>query len=202
MILSKRHRFIYIGINKTGTTSIESVLSPYRSRYYQRYLSWRHKHKNGGKPSFKHIPALTVRDLTGARIWNSYYTFTFVRNPWARVVSEYTKHRHAQSECTDVKEGFTQWVMAGGNWLARENTMSDFVCDADGKRMVDFIGRIEHSSEEFKTICMQIGIPPAELPRLNRSRNPSAYRDYYTPETRGIVDRWVARDADMFEYSF
>ena len=202
MIVSTRHGFVFIGINKTGTTSVESVLRPYRNRFYLKYLKLKFRYRYGDRRAFKHVPATIARDLVGPRVWDRSFTFTFVRNPWARVVSEYTKHRHDPNSGLSLKEGFTRWVCNGGNWLARENTMTDFVSDDEGREIVDYIGRIEDSGRSFKDICQQIGIPPVELPKLNRSANPYAYRDMYSPQTREIVDAWVGQDAERFGYRF
>ena len=200
MIVSRKHKFIYLGINKTATTSIENALSPYRNKYYHKYLRIKHNIIHKGKPAFKHNPALNVKDLVGERIWNSYFSFTFVRNPWARTLSEYTGHRYDKS--TSLKEGFTEWVLAGGNWLAKNNTMKNFVSDEDGKVIVDYIGKLENINEDMKIICDKIGIEPMELQHFNTSEKTSYYRDIYTDETRKIVTDWVVEDAEMFGYEF
>jgi len=202
MIVSRKHRLIYVGINKTATTSIESVLRPYRSRYFQKYLRIKHQMRHGRRPAFKHVPAAMARDLVGSTIWEKYFTFTFVRNPWDRVLSEFSRHRYNRESDIPMKQAFTEWVAAGGNWLARHNTMSDFVSNENGDVIVDFIGKIESLESDLAIVLDKVGVPHIEMKHLNRSDNKPHYREIYTRETREIVTQWVQKDADMFGYSF
>jgi len=200
MIVSRKHQFIFLGINKTGTTSVEKALDTYKNRYFQKYLRIKHNIINKGKPAFKHNPALNAKKLVGDRVWNKYFSFTFVRNPWARTLSEYSKHRH-NSELS-LKDGFTEWVLAGGNWLAKENTMKSFVSDNSNNIIVDYIGKLENIESDLTKICEKIGIDPITLPHSNTTSNKQPYQEIYTDETRKIVTEWVAEDAEMFGYEF
>ena len=201
MIVSRKHKFIFLGINKTGTSSVEKALDPYRNKYYHKYLRIKHNIIHKGKPAFKHNPARNVKALVGNSVWDRCFTFTFVRNPWARTLSEYTsKHKHDND--ISLKEGFTEWVLAGGNWLAKENTMKSFVIDDTGKVIVDYIGKLENINSDMGNICSKIGIEPIAISRVNTSGNTHPYREIYTDETRKIVTEWVAEDAKMFEYEF
>ncbi len=200
MIVSTKHNFIFIGINKTGTTSVQTALKPYRNEFYHKYLKIKHKIINKGTPALKHAPAITLKSMIGERRWNNYLTFTFVRNPWARTLSQYNKHNH--DENIPLQEGFTEWVLAGGNWLAKENTMKEFITDKDGNVIVDYIGKLENINEDMDIICKKIGIEPVEIPCLNTSDSTVSYRDIYTDETKKIVTEWVAEDAEMFGYEF
>jgi len=200
MIISTKHKFIYLGINKTGTTSIENALWQYRNRYHQKYLHIKHNIINKGKPDFKHNPAMNIRTLVGNKIWHQYFSFTFVRNPWARVLSEYTRHIYDGN--MPLKEGFTEWVQAGGNWLAKENTMKQFVADSNGEIIIDYIGKLENIDDDLKKICNEIGIESIALQKFNKSKQKYDYRDIYINETREIVTEWVAEDAEQFGYEF
>jgi hypothetical protein len=202
MIVSTKHQFVFVGINKTGTTSVEAMLSPYRSRIFQKYLRIRHRQKNHDRPAFKHLPANMARSLIGRSRWDRYFTFTFVRNPWARVLSEYSRHRHDYGSNDTLKDGFTRWVLDGGNWLARENTMASFVKDENGNVIMDFVGKTESLDSDLEEICSRIGIDSPEIRYLNQSENRMCYRDIYTNETRDLVTEWVADDATLFGYEF
>jgi hypothetical protein len=78
--------------------------------------------------------------------------------------------------------------------------MSAFLCDENGKELVDFVGRYENMEEDFASVCRKIGIDIA-LPHVNRSEH-AHYRDYYTAETKAIVSRLFARDIERFHYTF
>jgi hypothetical protein len=82
MILSHTHKFIFLCNGKTGTSSIESVLQPYQEgEEFEVGID--------GLYTPKHVPPATLRSQLGPKIWDDYFTFTFVRNPWDWFVSQY-----------------------------------------------------------------------------------------------------------------
>jgi hypothetical protein len=82
MILSHTHKFIFICNGKTGTTSIEAALQSYQEgSEFEVGVE--------GLYTPKHVPPATLRAQLGPAIWNEYFTFTFVRNPWDWFVSQY-----------------------------------------------------------------------------------------------------------------
>ena len=82
MILSHSHKFIFICNGKTGTSSIEAVLQPYQEgEDFEVGVD--------GLYTPKHVPPATLRSQLGPEIWDEYFTFTFVRNPWDWFVSQF-----------------------------------------------------------------------------------------------------------------
>jgi hypothetical protein len=82
MILSHTHKFIFLCNGKTGTSSIESVLHPHQEgEEFEVGVE--------GLYTAKHVPPVTLRSQLGPEIWDEYFTFTFVRNPWDWFVSQY-----------------------------------------------------------------------------------------------------------------
>lgn len=82
MIISHEHRFIFFRNGKTGTSSIGTALSGYND---VKELSG----EMNGLWSTKHIPPVVARSMIGEEIWNSYFKFVFVRNPYDWVISQY-----------------------------------------------------------------------------------------------------------------
>ena len=82
MIVSHTHGFIFICNGKTGTSSIETVLAPYQEG---------EEFEVGVKGLYtpKHVPPSTLKAQLGPDIWEEYFTFVFVRNPWDWFVSQY-----------------------------------------------------------------------------------------------------------------
>jgi len=82
MILSHTHKFIFLCNGKTGTSSVEAVLQPYHEgEEFEVGVE--------GLYTAKHVPPATLRSQLGPEIWEDYFTFTFVRNPWDWFVSQY-----------------------------------------------------------------------------------------------------------------
>jgi hypothetical protein len=180
--------FVFIHINKTGGSSVERAL---------------------GLP-FRHDTALEIRERIGERRWAKRFSFTIVRNPWDKVASHY--HYRVQTDQTGLKGdpiGFNEWVeLAYGERDPRYHDkpkmflpQSDWVCDEQGRIIVDFIGRFESLPADFGTICERIG-RRAELPHLKKSRQGSDYRKAYSDESAEIVARYFARDLENFGYTF
>jgi len=159
----------------------------------------------------QHLPARILRRLVTEEVWSSYFKFAFVRNPWDLVLSSYTflkemfrQHPETVAGDPDIEfivsaVDFENYVRARA-YFASEKGVLPFLCDRDGKLLVDFVGRVERIDEDFKTICERIGIE-ADLPRLNAFPRPH-YREFYTPEARDIVAREFAREIELFGYEF
>lgn len=106
MILSHKHKFIFIKTNKTAGTSVEIALSKFCGpedivtpisdvdedlRHELGYASAQNfGEKDDGSPLFyNHMSALEVKELVDHDVWKRYYKFCIERNPWDRVISLY-----------------------------------------------------------------------------------------------------------------
>lgn len=136
-------------------------------------------------------------------MFDEYFTFAFVRNPWDWQVSMYhyglatpENHHHQLFKELGGFEAYVDWRMEYG-----QRTQKSFIADSDGKIMVDFVGRLEHIDDDFAQICKRIGID-AQLTRVNVSERSRDYREYYTPRTRDIIGKLFADDVEAFGYTF
>jgi hypothetical protein len=82
MILSHTHQFVFISNGKTGTSSVEAALSEYQegTEFEVGVQGLYHE---------KHIPPFILRSMLGPAVWEDYFTFCFVRNPWDWFVSQF-----------------------------------------------------------------------------------------------------------------
>ncbi|MBT4500436.1 MAG: sulfotransferase family 2 domain-containing protein [Gemmatimonadetes bacterium] len=159
-------------------------------------------------------------------IWSHYadwFVFTFVRNPWDRLLSCYLSKIHPDRMDDPLlrngvepefwkygsvfhgKMSFTDFVRATAAIPDEEadihfGSQYLYVTDPSGGVFVDFLGRFESLDSNFEHVCERIGLP-GRLPHLLQTQH-GHYSSYYTPETEGLVrERWV-RDIDLFAYSF
>lgn len=179
--------FIFIHINKTGGSSIEQVL---------------------GIP-FRHRTAREARREIGPAAWASAFKFTVVRNPWDKVVSHYCyRVQTDQTGLADGATGFREWVAEAygkRNPKYYDKPMMfmpqmDWITDARGRILVDFIARFENLDDDFAKICARLNRPVAALPHLKRSQR-GDYRAYYDEPTAAIVARWFRKDIAEFGYT-
>jgi hypothetical protein len=143
-----------------------------------------------------------------------FFKFAFVRNPWDRLVSTYAFLRDGgmneldrdwAAEHVTPYADFGDFVRRGlalpevQAWV-HFRPQTDFICDADGRMLMDFLGRYERLNEDFAAVAKKLHRDVA-LPMTNVSRR-SRYADYYTPETRDLVAQLYSRDIERLGYSF
>ena len=164
-------------------------------------------------PVSRHVPYFEY-ERGNPRKFAEYFKFTFVRNPWDRLLSAYIflkkgglneMDRAWADENLGRFETFEQFVL---EWVTEENIWSwvhfkpqhHFICDKQGRCMMDFVGRMETLAADFGVVRAKLGIE-AQLSVLNRTRN-EGYASHYTPQTREIVAQVYKKDIEMFNYSF
>ena len=178
---------VFVHINKTGRTSIEQALGL----------------------RFQHKTARELRDELGKRNWDRQFSFAFVRNPWDKVASHYRyRVKTNQTGMGTNPIAFTDWVrIAYGQKNPKYYDQPkmfmpqvDWISDERGQIIVDFVGRFERLSEDFRTVCEKLG-REAELPHLKETVR-ADYRKLYDDESAQIVRQWFAKDIEAFHYRF
>lgn len=212
MPVSYEHKFIFIHIPKCAGSSIRKALKnagvqldwegPVRPEHKAKYSTnekWLH-----------HMQAPVLRSLLPENVWDAFFKFAFVRNPWDRLVSEYhfnkriyainphfRQRRPEWAQSFDASSNFDEWLKLGIEYV---RPSLGFILDKHGKLLVDFVGRHENLRQDFQYVCDRIGIH-AELPHEMKSDH-VGYRDYYSEEAEKIVQRHFAEEIDFFNYDF
>ena len=180
--------YSFIHINKTGGSSIETAL---------------------GAPLI-HETARVFRDLIGQQRWDHRFSFAIVRNPWDRTVSQFHYRQMInQTGLANDPLSFKDWLMRvyierTPEYVDEDKmflTQSEWVCDEQGRIMVDYIGRFENLQQSWDDICTALHREKSQLPHVKKSSR-GKYRDYYDAESRAIVAEYFRADIEMFEYSF
>jgi hypothetical protein len=154
--------------------------------------------------------------------FDGYYKFSFVRNPWARLVSEY-RYRNFLSH-KSFKDFVLNKLPAPGWDDKYRHVMpqTEMLCDKNGKLLVDFVGKFERLQADFDRVCEHLGFDESSLSHVNSSDKKSRelkrktrnflyrngendlrdYVDFYDLETREFVADLYKKDIGNFNYSF
>lgn len=148
--------------------------------------------------------------------FDSYFKFTFVRNPWDRLVSAYCFLKKGGMGQVDKKwaeenlsiyPDFDSFVKS---WINRKNIFSytlfipqyKFICTQGNLPTLDFIGFFENLEEDFSYVQERIKKNNEGLLFLNKTKNRKDYQEYYTEESKQIVAEVYKEDIQMLGYTF
>ncbi len=161
-----------------------------------------------------HRTVHAYKRIFGPALFKQYYTFTFVRNPYSRLISAYRflkdggfneKDRKWASENLSQFDDFNEFVK---EWLDETTIWSYthfkpqyyFICDFDLKPEVDFIGKVETIDTDFEKVCNTLGVPN-NLAVNNKGRpDNTKWEDFYSRESLEKVARVYHQDFELFNY--
>lgn len=227
MIVSHRHRYIFVRTRKTAGTSVEIALSKFCGpddiitrdaddalrrelgypgpqndggvplRYYT-FGEWRRLLTRGERARFKnHMPAARIRALVGEEVWRSYYKFAIERDPWDKAISLY----YWRTRNEEPRRPLLQFLQEVG----ARSLSNAHIYLIDGKLAVDRIIRYENLAEQLEEIRLRLALPePLALPRAkgtHRSER-SHYSQLIGPAERAVIDAACAREIELLGYRF
>jgi hypothetical protein len=159
-----------------------------------------------------HLPALGYY-INDKALWESYFTFSMVRNPWDRMLSYYIWRKTKRWGHEAHKRSFDEWLSfvkecrdtGSGESVSRDfayATQQQFdLLSIENTISLDFIGRFENLKQDFIKICELIGVPNLRLPTACRTRHKN-YSTYYSSYAYGVVAELFKKDIDYFKYVF
>ncbi len=108
-------------------------------------------------PVLQHLTVRDLKKILPPDIINNYFKFTFVRNPWDRMVSWYHYEPLIYSRISS--KGYS--VPSFAEFIENLNTFSrqeqySFIVDENGETQVDFVGRFENLNYDYKSLCKKI----------------------------------------------
>jgi hypothetical protein len=135
----------------------------------------------------------------------NYFTFSFVRNPWDRLISGWlycpqTQHLPLRTLLQNLPT--PQSDPHGFVHITR--LQRTILTDNQGKLIVDFLGRFENLQSDFNKVCAAIAMKPTILHRQNECPLPRRhYREYFTdPIDRELFFTHFKPDIETFHYEF
>jgi len=223
-MIDHNKEFIFIHIPKTAGVSIEEQLGGYGD------LDKLHGIRDN--IALQHLTMQQMISVVGSDIAKKYFTFTVVRNPYDRCVSEFFWFKRWETQLlhhdtfkdllphnyTEAGVTFYDWVNTLKYQIVNNSKLPlvlqghnipqvDFTHVKHKKCAIDFIARFENINEDFYSICDGIGIGRQQLRHSNKrprfdNIKQSHYSNYYNDETYNTVTSLYADDISYFNYTF
>jgi len=195
-MISHKHKCIFVHIPRCGGTSME--ISMVGDNWFKI------------DRTTKHLIASTAKKIYEP-YWDDYFKFSFVRNPWDRMVSM-SRYSHfygcrIEGGKLNVNKYMKRWPNLEIDPRSKSKTenikpIKNAVYLNILNEELDFIGRFENLLEDFGKVCSIINCKN-KLPHSHyNKKTPKHYTEYYDDETREIVAERYARDIEYFGYKF
>jgi hypothetical protein len=236
MLISHQKKFVFTKTKKTAGTSVESLFEPYcmepgtwkkvhhTTERISEYGVVGYRGESGDKAYWwNHLSAAIIRERIGESVWDEYFKFTVIRNPFDKLISGFHMIEARQLDCSlgqkiklKVKkflgrgrpqdhiageteiERFRSWLRLGGSITDRDCYMIDGeVCIDYFIRFEDLANGIEHVYEHLEIDSSAYQIPEFKSGYRN-SQVP--IKDYYDEETEAIVRERFGWELRYFGY--
>lgn len=195
--LYEKQKVAYVDVTKVASTSIKKVFSDLN--HLQKF-----SHQESNKTFGKATPPPA-----------DYFSFTFVRNPFERLVStytnKYTKSIYKGNVYYGYLFGFIKLEQDFAYFVKKVSQIPDrlsevhfvsqtaIVFDKKGKPRVKFIGKYENLTADWAKIQQQVAFHLPDLPHMNQSKK-GDWRTFYTPELVEMVYKRYKNDVHNFGY--
>ena len=141
-----------------------------------------------------------------SKIPEEYFRFTFVRNPYSRILSYYFWRQdpsHYWVPDSEKQLSFKDWLLLDevpdrNRLIALSNQVE--ILSNRGCLQVDFVGMYENLEADWKRLSEKLKVSQS-LPHHNNT-NHRAYTEYYDSETLDIVTQKYEKDLAYFGYEF
>ncbi|WP_448210854.1 sulfotransferase family 2 domain-containing protein [Colwellia sp. MEBiC06753] len=162
-----------------------------------------------------HLTYREYQAILGTKTLDKYFTFTFVRNPWDRVVSAYhflknggfgaqDKHwfDHNLGHNHDFNEFVLDWLTPNNIWKKHHfRPQTHYLKNRQAQVALDFIGRVENMALDFDYVAKRLNCDVNLLEKSNISQH-LGYHNYFSQEAKERVAKIYKQDIEMFGYNF
>ncbi len=206
---------IFIHIPKNGGSYIADVLQKYygfKNYYLQRpdhdiFCGKRDRsvktHENklhGTLIYYKTSPFLNkIMNMNNYK-WNTYFIFTFIRNPYDRIVSGWNyinKYNINFNKYINLNKLTNSW-----DYWHTFMSQTHHLIDINGKINIHYIGKFENLEDDLQKIILKLGFKKIlHTPSTKNSKKHDNYIKYYIDnETLYKVNSYITHDLNNFKY--
>ena len=193
---------------KTATHTVRYALRPFLGNDDEEHC-FLYKPSKLNIDAFKerkngHFSVDEIKPHLSEEIWQTYFKFAFVRNPWDRFVSICFFHYKAIQKNPKIADNFLLELISrpASDIPHQFRPQSTYLFDSHGNSPIDFIGKFENLQADFDVLCEKAGIPQSNLGQVNQSRHDNYTRYYSSPLLKQKVSERYIDDIRNFDYKF
>lgn len=227
-MISHSHKVVFVHVPKVAGQSIEHMFLE------QLELDWEHRDslllrkKEAHEKGPERLAHLTAQQYVGLGYiekekFESYFKFSFVREPYKRVFSFYNFLGYSRviSLRTFIKKVLPEKLKQKDFFFLSQY---DYLYSDEGKLLVDYVGRLENIKEDIQQVITQVNLERASLPHVNKSKgewrrairillnNPTlvarlnfgnhrkSFDQQFDQELKQLVSEMYAQDFEAFNY--
>jgi hypothetical protein len=199
---SSTGKFVYFHVPKCGTSSFLDILEKgdFKLEENEMYLSVKDRRR--------------VEFEKYEDIFDSYFKFSFIRNPYRRLVSCWDEKIKIDRKPEDASRdlyyrqfgdllgySFSEFIRFLGDHP--DNILRDLHWKPYNKILpiskLDFIGRLETAEEDFTLISKRLGLEGHKFPNLNAGNyEKESWKDHYNDESLEIVSTLYSEDIKLY----
>jgi hypothetical protein len=231
LLVSHGKKFIYLKTVKTAGTSLEIALQKYcvpkGAGEIEEFcdeiitpagiIGFRGTKKPQGLTYFNHMSAEQAAAAVGPTVWDEYFKFCIVRNPYEVMVSYfcYVVIYGARSRLDEQKfeqfmayleaQDFSQFKGMFDAWLLADPELVDnsdkYV--VDGRVVMDDIIYYEKMAEGIQRVAKRLDVSPDPLKKYKSGfrKFDQHWSEYYEEATAALVYKAVAPEFDLVGYN-
>jgi len=221
MIISHKYKCIMVHIPKTAGKSLSNLfyeLDPeYKEAYEAINLNW-------SQPPGGHMSAAAIRSKIGDEIYDEYFKFVFIRNPYDWFKSYYLHHCHSIFEGTTpiswllypndtlplpingeiTADHFMRCYSMGKYWFNNTGDTSNNIHTRIGNfsqlgwidDVVDYVASYDNLNEEFEFIKNKLGLPiESKMPHI---RDNESYDGYLNSDVIQLISILFKDDIQFY----
>ena len=194
MIISHKYKCIFIRVPKCLSTSVEDFFIELDPDCIS---------SEPNKLPYGHQTAKQVRQMVTEDEWNSYFKFTFFRNPEKRFISQYVDHCNYRIKTTNISWLLTEnstlnkpnYKINKNRWWNEPGLTYQQVDWQDEK--LDFIGDMDKIDRDWTFIKDKLGIDKSlKLPHSNKTNSKEWKLDY---DSKILLNIFYKEDIEFYD---
>jgi hypothetical protein len=129
--------------------------------------------------------------------WDTYFIFTFVRNPYSRIISGW---KYCYGNTLSFQDFLNSKNINSYNYWHTFMTQTRHLINIDGKLNIHFIGYLENIENDLKIVLNNLGFHIIHKPFIKNNTIHDNYKSYYNENLINIVNNIFKYDFNNFNY--